>query len=249
MLDRSVATRLAREAPPALVSRCLLRFSARDTSLDARTIGGALAGTLTRAASATATDSLGVSYTCPNGVARWDVRGGLVGLRLGTADDLAWAPSQWRPQAVTLGVDLTNTGGRTITNGGVLSYAIDAGTGARLVLDSSGTNYRLTHHNGTSSVTATLAGTALASDARGRLIGWLRADGAVRLGLALGVSGELSDVTAWSSTLTLASAWPAGARWRANRLGSGGTRGDCWLRDAWVLPHDGIGLRELDWWR
>jgi hypothetical protein len=238
--------RLTREAAPRLHTRCLFRWRARDASLDARTIGGILRGTLTRSASGAAVDSLGQSYTCPEGVARWDVREGATGLRLGTADDLAFESAAWKPQAVTLAVELANTGGRTIADGGVIAYSIDAGTGARLVLDSSGSNYRITHDNGSTSVTSTLTGTGLASEERGRLIAWLRDDGAVRLGMARGEARELTALTAWSSTLALAEAWPSGARWRVNRTGSAGTRGDQWLREVWVLPQDGAALRDLD---
>lgn len=241
-LDLTIGPVLTREATPRLESRCLFRWRGRDAVLDALTIGGVLPGTLTRSGSANAVDSAGATYACPPHAPRWEVRDlsasvgtrDTVGLRV-TSDDVVWPSTIWLPAACSVAVDLVNEGGRTISGGGVIYYGRDDATGARLWIDSDGTNYRFTHHNGTSSVSATLATATPATGTRATLLGELRADGAVRLSLAVGGSRSATS-TSWSSTLALASAWGAGARWRLNRVGSAGTQGDAWIADAWAIP-------------
>lgn len=210
------------------ISRCLVHWDARDAVL--ATIQGH-AATLTRAATGTATDANGTSYTAAQHAPRWEARdigsGGrdALGLRL-AADDLTWAVAP-APRAMTLYVAFVEAGTRT-GGDGLVYLGNDGQTGARLILDSSGSNYRVTYHDGSTSRTATLATGTPATDAFAELRAELRADGSVRLGLS--VNGGAETVTAASSTLALASAWGSGAVLRANRVGSGGAQGSTWLR-------------------
>lgn len=213
-------------APLERASRCLFHWRRTDLSLDALT---GHAGTLTRTTAGSATDQAGTALTVPHSLPRWDARDTdadsvreTVGLLLGTADALTW-PWGGRPRALTAYVELVEAGTRTTSGAGLLYLGNDAATGARFYLDSTGTNYRAVYHDGSSSVTSTLATGTPASGARAELRATLAANGAVQLGLAVG--GGAEAVATASSGLALAAAWGTGVRLRANNVGSGGTSG------------------------
>jgi hypothetical protein len=255
MLDASRPVRLTRVAEPRLQSRCLLRYRGADASLDARTIGGELAGTLVRTVAADAIDARGVTYSCPAGVARYEMRtlGAIAaaGIRLGPDDALTWDTVPQAPGTCTLAAEAVELGTRTITDGGILALSIDAGTGARLVLDSTGTHYRGLLHNGTTSVSVTLSGATPALGERFRLA--MHVDARVpsattlQLFLAIGESAAVVAQTAVSSPIALPAAWATDARFRANRTSASSPRGDTWLRDAWCCP-DLVPIGELRQW-
>ena len=63
-----------------------------------------------------------------------------------------------------------------------------------------------------------------------------------RVRLILRVGSGSDTTTAFSSTVARASAWGAGAKLRANRVGSAGTQGNTWIRQIAWCP----GLRSID---
>jgi hypothetical protein len=260
-LDRTRVVRLSREAVPRLQSRCLFRWRGRDASLAARTIGGYLTGTLSRAVGATALDSLGATYTCPAGVARHEVR--LVtdplqraavpvcGIRYGPDDAHTFSPVVQAPGPFTFAVDAINLGGLAIADGGVIALSPDAGTGARIVIDSTGSHFRATLDNGSDSRVVTLSGTAPAVGERFRLA--MQAERVlptslrIRLLLSIGGSTGIVAQTAWSSAIAEPSAWAAGSVYRINRAHATSPRGHWFIRDAWRIPAV-VSLEQLAEW-
>lgn len=233
---------LARRALlPTLRSTARFRVRFRD-GLDALT--GQVA-THTRASTSTALDARGdtitVGYGRPRREARtWDGET-VVGLRLST-DDLTY-PCDWAPETGTLAITFVELGTRTTANAGLVYLGNDAVSGARLVVDATGTNYRATIHNGTSGQSATLSTATPATNAPAILLVQLEDTGGtqrVRVGLRL--VGGATTWTAWSSTVTRAASWGTGAKIRCNRTGSSGTQGAVWLREiAWepgLWDHD-----------
>jgi hypothetical protein len=171
---------------------------------------------------------------------RWEVRTWAgdrpaLGIRL-AADDLTW-PCNWVPERASVLIELAEAGTRTTAGAGLLYLGRDDQTGARLIVDSDGTNYRATIHNGTSSASATLATATPTSGQLARLVVQLDDDGTnqrVRLALTPVATGITTE-TAWSSTVARAAAWGSGATLRLNRVGSAGTQGSTWIRQvAWM---------------
>lgn len=106
------------------------------------------------------------------------------------------------PQACTLYVRLVELGTR-LSSLGVVDVGGD-GSSPRLYLDSTGTTYRITHENGTGSVTASATGPpAFGADVELRAV--LRTDGSVLLGQS--INGAAETVSAASAALPLATAW------------------------------------------
>lgn len=231
------ATLSRRAVSPTLVSACLFRWAGRWGSLDA--ITGQTA-TLTRASTATAIDSLGVTYTAGHSMPRWEVRSEQLGIRLG-ADDLTW-PANWVPQTLTAAVAINEQGTRTTSGAGLL-YVGNAGqTGARLVIDASSNQYRATIHNGTTSQSVSAATSTPTTGQMATVAVQLEDTGGnQRVRLLLRVAG-VDTITAWSSTVTRAATWGASSAVRLNRVGSAGTQGSTWVRDVTVVA----GLLSLD---
>lgn len=215
-------------APLELRSRCLVHWRAHDLSLNADLTG--LAGVLTRAATGTAVDSAGTSYTAVNAQPRWEWRDldsdsvrEAVGLLMGTGDRVVFsqggAALALRPMAMSGLLEFVETGGAAIGSSALQYLGNDGVTGARLVIDSTGTFYRLRHHNGTTEVTVTLA-VAPTSGQRVRLRWQLYSDGSVQLWQS--INGAAETATVRSSANTLAASWGAGSAFlRLNSLGSG----------------------------
>lgn len=198
-----------------LASRHPWNWIFRGLSLDA--LSGQ-AGTLTRTTTATGTDSYGASYTAVHSqpTAHYVAGRALAGLLLGTNDTLAWTVNVL-PQASCGMVRFIENGSLASAGAGVFYLGLDAGTGARLYIDSSGTQYRITHHNGTSSVTSTLSGTAPVAGDLVELRWRLKADGTVQLWQS--INGGAETAASASGTLTLAAAW-GGTTLRLNSVGT-----------------------------
>ncbi len=231
------ARSVRRAAGPVIRSVSRFRWQARSAELEAVT---AQVGTLVRAATGTAVDSAGVTYTAGHSMPRWEVRTWAgdrpaLGIRL-AADDLTW-PCNWVPERASVLIELAEAGTRTTAGAGLLYLGRDDQTGARLIVDSDGTNYRATIHNGTSSASATLATATPTSGQLARLVVQLDDDGTnqrVRLALTPVATGITTE-TAWSSTVARAAAWGSEATLRLNRVGSAGTQGSTWIRQvAWM---------------
>ena len=192
-----------------------LVWLAREFTVDALT---GQVGTLTRAATAAPTDGNGVARTVVHSQPAWQTNTthSRTGLLLGTNANLAWALPVL-PQAMSGMVEFVENGTVGSAGAGLFYLGNDGATGARLYLDSTGTQYRLTHHNGSSSVTATMTGTAPTTGQRVRLRWWLYSDGKVLLQQS--INGAAETGPAASATNTLAAAW-AGTTCRLNSLGT-----------------------------
>ncbi|GAB1340877.1 hypothetical protein [Gemmatimonas sp.] len=224
-------------APLELRSRLLAHWRAHDLTLHAELTG--LTGVLTRAATGTATDSNGTTYTAVNAQPRWDWRDldgdsvrEAVGLLMGTGDRLVWSDGGTAlsliPKAMAFSLEFVETGGVTTSSAANLYLGNNGVTGARFFLDATGTYYRLRHHNGTSEVTVTLAVAPTAGQLV-RLRGQLYADGSVQLWQQ--INGGVETATARSGANTLAATWGAGSAFlRLNALGSGNASTACYLQ-------------------
>lgn len=234
-----MATRIA---PPARRHSQLQVYSSarfRARFRDGLTALTGQVGTLSRASTSTALDTSGGTITVGYGRPRWESRAWdgsnqALGLRLST-DDLTF-PCDWLPESATIAVRFMELGTRTTTNAGLLYVGNDGVSGARLIIDATGSNYRATIHNGTTGQSATLSGSKPASNAGATLLVQLDDNGTTqRVRIGLQVVGDTFSWSSWSSTVTRAAAWGAGAKLRLNRTGSGGTQGSTWLQEvAWV---------------
>jgi hypothetical protein len=205
--------------------------------------------TFTRAATGTLLDSRGATVTAVHSMPRYESRtwegSASIGLRLST-DDCTY-PCDWAPETGTYYVELVEAGTRTTAGAGLLYVGNDGQTGARLTLDSDGTNYRATIHNGTSSQSISLASATPTTGQAARIAVQIEDTGGnQRVRLLLRVAG-VNTITAWSSTVTRAAAWGTGATVRLNRVGSAGTQGSTWVRQvaysAGLLTADDMGGR------
>lgn len=219
-------------------SAAILHVAFGDHTLRARS--GQVAA-FSRAATASVTDSLGTSYTLGHHVPAFDTRDWLrsgarthVGALIGVSDRLHY-PANFRPAVCGFRLALMMTGAMPAANIALWSISIDAGTGARLVLDSSGTFWRLLHHNGSASVTATLAVAPVSGDSV-ELRGQLYADGSVQLWQSVNFATETatSRTVAPASGPPLASSWGVGARVRFGAMGTG-NYGSYWAQEFCLL--------------
>lgn len=232
------ARAVRRTTAPVIATRSRFRWQSRRASLIALT---GQVGTLTRAATGTAVDANGASYTAVYGAPRWEMRDYLasgtrreLGLRL-AADDLEWTYNGV-PETGTLAFAFSENGTGTTLNAGLVYLGNDAQTGARLWVTSDGTRYRATIHNGTTSVSVTLASLSLTTGDAARGVVQLNDDGtnwSIKL-IVRKLVGGTEEATAFSSTIARAATWGATTKIRANRVGSAGTQGSTWLREiAW----------------
>ncbi len=222
----------ARRAPlntQRSTSRFRVRF--RD-GLDALT---GQPGTLVRASTSTALDAKGNTITVGYGRPRQEMRAWegdelVAGLRMST-DDLTY-PCAWLPETATILVELINLGSRT--TGGTLYVGNDGVSGGRLFIDSDGTNYRATLHNGSADEVVTLTA-GPATDGGAVLLLQLDDDGTnQRIRLGCRIVGGPTEWTAWSASQARMATFGTGAKVRLNRIGSAGTQGASWFREvAW----------------
>lgn len=223
-----------------IASRCIYHFRGDDHSLIPLT--GQLP-TFSRAATASIVDSQGNAFTAAQHQAAFEPRDWdndtvreQMGLLLGTSDRLNYA-ADWSPKAFAFWHEFIQVG--SMPSGGIAHWTItnDAVSGARLVIDSSGSYWRATHHNGSTSQTVTLA-VAPASGNRVVLWGQVYADGSIQLWQTINEGAATN--TARSSANALASSWGTGARLRIGASGTG-NYGSQWLKRLRLVP----GLPDL----
>lgn len=206
-------------------SRLLWNWNADECDL-ADALGNV--ATLTRSATGAATTSDGTSRTVANNAPRWhwvdtdgDTVRETVTLRLGQASGnelILWQGTDLLPsQSLTGVVRFVEGGAVGVASAGVWYYGNNGATAARLYIDSSGTRYRITHHNGTSSVTSTA--TVLPTAGQLVTLRWQYngATGAVRIWQTIGTGSEVA--AAVSAGLAPAATWGGTIR----RLASVGT--------------------------
>lgn len=207
------------------LSRLLYSWESRSCSL--RALTGEL-GTLTRAATGTALDDNAVSRTLVNDQARWqwedtdadtvrDTPVLLLGQATGT-ELCKWTVTHRPALSTTFLADFIEGGARTVAGAGVFYLGNDGVTGARLYIDTTGTFYRATHHNGTSSVASTMgSGTPAVGDRVRLRVEYNGTTGVIRIYQSINAAAEVA--AAASAGLTPTSAWGASTL----RLGSLGT--------------------------
>lgn len=199
--------------PPLLASRLTrasrLPFHWRGDRFSLTALSGQ-AATFSRAATETPADFNGTTRTIVHSAPAWqhedwdgDSTRDTPALLLGGSNKVYWS-LPLLPGAVTVYVEFVERGAVAVASAAV-AYVGNAGnTGARLWIDSTGTYYRVRHHNGTSEVTATLAA-APTTGQRVALRATLASDGKVQLHQS--INGAAESSTSASSALTLATAW------------------------------------------
>lgn len=210
----------------APVSRALLAWNLRD-GVDIEASTGRLVarsgqrGVWSRGGAASAAGLLTTTttYTAPASMPSLEVRtisgAAQPTLHMGNSDSVVW-PLNWLPQALTGRLVFIELGARTTANATLFAISgDDPTTGVRLYLDTSGTYYRLTYHNGTTSVTATLTSGQPTSGQEVALWWTWTASG---LTLKQSINGAAAT-TATSGALALPAAWATGAAIRINRRG------------------------------
>jgi len=203
-------------------------WRARD--LDVNALSGQTA-THTRAATATPTDSFAATRTVAHSQPAWHYTAAksVTGLLLGTNADVSYA-LPILPQAMGGGIHFIENGGKAIVGGGVWYEGNDAGSGARIYLDATGTVYRLTYTDGTTTRTATMATAPSTGDEV-----WLRwtltSAGVCQIWQSINGAAETTPGAAAATVLP--AAW-AGTTMRLNRLGTG-TRGNTIYLDGVVM--------------
>jgi hypothetical protein len=167
-------------------------------------------------ASVTAT---GGTYTAPATLPAYELANSQLGLRMGNDDILRGnSPVAWVPQELCGELLFVDRGARTTTNATLFAIAGDDPTsGVRIHLDTSGSYYRFTYHNGSTSVIATLTS---GQPTAGQLVrmrwGWA-SNGVVSLRQSINGGAE---TTATSGALALPSATAfESARVRIGRRG------------------------------
>jgi hypothetical protein len=232
---RPAALRTSREA----LSYAILHAEFGDLTLKARS--GQVA-TLTRAATATVTESRGVNtFTLGHHVGAFEPRdwrrtgarthGGLL---VGVNDRVHY-PANFRPSVCAGRLAVMMVGAMPSVGTALFSISIDAGTGARLVIDASSTAWRITHHNGVAQVQAAVPNAPVSGDSV-ELRWQLYEDGSVQLWQGINFAAETtSGRTVAPSSGALASSWGTGARVRLCALGTG-NYGAAWWRQL-VLLH------------
>lgn len=168
-------------------------------------------------ASVTAT---GGTYTAPATLPGWELANSQLGINLGTSDILrSHVATGWLPQELTGELLFVERGARTGTAGGTLLALAgdDPTSGVRVYLDTTGTYYRFTYHNGTTSVAATLTSGQPTAGQLVRMRFAISASGVLTLRQSIN-SGAYTSAT--SSALALPAAWASGTRLRIGRRGS-----------------------------
>jgi hypothetical protein len=118
--------------------------------------------------------------------------------------DVLTFPLNGRPQSLTLYCRFLEMGMVLATSSRLVTIGSNAAANPRVYIDSSGTYYRGTHHNGTSSVTATLAAApSLGQSVELRLT--VAPTGAVTVGQS--IAGGTESVTSTTAALALAQSW------------------------------------------
>lgn len=175
-------------------------WRARDLSLTALT--GQI-GTLTRTTTKAVTDSQGVSRTVNHSQPAWDGSTTLPSLVLGAAETLKF-PFAAPPIAMSGLIDFYENG--TLAAGAAVGAICNATPVTPfIVIFSSTAQYQIQHHNGTTSVTSILSGTAPTAGQRVQLRWWLYSDGKVQIWQS--INGAAETAATVTGSLTLAGAW------------------------------------------
>ena len=233
--------------PLARQSAHLVSWQARGLSVDADT---GQAGVATFAASANVIASDATTFAAVAGMPRWqmqDLQAVPTGresptLWLGVGDTLAWTVAP-RLTGVTLSLQFVQPSVFPTVGTGLLYLGTDAVSGTRLYLDSTGSQYRVTHHNGTSPVTSTMTGTAPTSGQLVTLRATLASTGAVQVHQTIGEDDETSATA--SGTLAVV-ALSAASRLRLNGIGTANTTAYA-ARRAWLSPGTTWTPTTLEW--
>ena len=188
----------------------------------AQTALGGQPATWGRTTTATPLDVNGVARTVNHSQVAWeqvDFDGDAVretpAWLLGANDSLYFAFYPL-PQAMTVYVEFVEKGTISGASDAVIYFGNDGNTGARLWFDSTGTFYRLRHHNGTTEVTSTLAAAPSVGN-RVALRGVLDSSGRVQIHQSINGAAETS--ASQSGTNSLAAAW-SDTRLYANSTGA-----------------------------
>lgn len=235
-------TGMARAVLP-LASRALFAFDMQHAPLWERETGALVArsghkGVWSRdSATLASLTATGGTWTAPASVPGYEHKT-LLGasrmvLTMDTSDRVVF-PLGWGPQMFSGWLRFVETGARTVANSTLVSLAgNDPTTGVRFYLDTSGIYYRLTYHNGTASVTATLTSGAPTAGQVVDLRWQWAANGALSLWQSINGGAE---TTATSSALALPAAWASGAALRLNRRGLTANPGKMSFRSLVLAP-------------
>ena len=164
-------------------------------------------GTLTQAGAVTVTDSFGTTTSVLHTQPPWSYVSGqtVTGLLLGTSTKrLEWSLNVL-PQAMCWMIDFVENGGLGTASGGVAYLGNTGATGARVYIDSSGTQYRAIYTDGTTTRTCTMTGTAPTSGQRVRLRLILTSSGTVQLGQS--INGGAETLPSATAATTLPATW------------------------------------------
>lgn len=224
---------------PTLRSLAWHQWQAHRLSLAAIT---GQAATLTRASTATLTDSAGSTITVGHTMPRWESRtwssAPAIGLRMAT-DDLTW-PADWTLASCTLFLEAINLGTAQTSGQGLVYVGLDAGTGNRLVVRGTGTTFAVDLVIGANTSTATFGSTVANGDSVQLVVQCEDTGGNQRVRIGGSDNGVTVAFSAWGTAIARG-ALPAGARTRLNRVGSAGAQGAAWFRRVAVIP----GLLDL----
>lgn len=224
-----------------IASRCIYHFRGDDQSLMPLT---GQVPAFSRAATASIVDSLGTAFSAARHQPAFEPRDWdndtvreQMGLVMGISDRLDY-PADWTPKAFAWWHEFIQVGSMPSAGVALWSITNNAVSGARVVIDSSGTYWRATHHNGSTSQVITL-GVAPASGNRVIQWGQVYADGSIQMWQSINEGAAIN--TARSSALTLAASWGSGtARLRIGASGTG-NYGSQWIKRLRLAP----GLPDL----
>lgn len=177
-------------------------------------------GTLVQGATVTVTDTDGSTTSVNKQQPPWSYVSGQTstGLLLGSGTYLSW-PVNILPQTMCWMVDFVENGGVAVASAGVLYLGNSGATGARIYIDSTGTYYRATYTDGTTTRTSTLTA-APTSGQLVRLRVQLSATGTIRIHQSINGAAETSATE--SAATTLPSAW-TGTTLYLNSVGTANT--------------------------
>jgi hypothetical protein len=235
-------------APLAPASRCLFHFDAADCEV----VSGKLLalsehmGLFSRGSTlASVVDSIGATYTATHGQPAWEARDldgdtirEALGLRMGASDRLEFAAPP-APQSMSGLLEFVETGARTTANATLFAITNDAVSGVRLWIDSSGSYYRISWNDGSTTRTATLTAGQPTSGQRVRLRWAWAADGAITIWQSINGGAESS---ASASALAIPAAWATDAVARLNSRGPSANPAQGWYRRVKLVA----GVVEVD---
>ncbi|HEV8455175.1 MAG TPA: hypothetical protein VGQ24_09805 [Gemmatimonadales bacterium] len=205
-------------------------WEAQELTIDALT---GQTGTMTRAATATPTDSFAATRTVNYNQPAWHYTAAKLktGLLLGTNAELYW-DVPLLPGAYGGAVHFIENGGKAVVGGGVWGFTNDAATGARIYIDATGSFYRITYTDGTTTRTNTLAAAPVTGDEV-----WLRW-GLTSAGVAQiwqSINGAAETTPGALTALALPAVWAATVKMRFNAIGLSANRGNNIYLDGAVL--------------